>query len=91
MQDDETDAWTEYDEDGIESVEEKEEDTETESEDESEAVEEERKGIEAESEIIDETDILANFMMEFEAKKTKELAAKAEEKRKQLRHLIHVI
>lgn len=95
MQDEETDAWTEYDEDDTEDdeddiLEEEEKDIETELEDETEAVEEERKDIEEESEIIDETDILANFMMEFEARRTKELAVKAEEQRKQLRHLIRV-
>jgi len=51
---------------------------------------EERKDIEVESEIIDETDILTDFMMEFEAKRTKELTTKAEEKKKPLRHLIRV-
>jgi len=89
LQDEEMDTWTEYDENDI--VEEK--DIEMKSGNESEVVEEERKGgirIKAESEIIDETEILTNFMMEFEAKKVKELAVKAEEKKKQLRHLIRV-
>lgn len=88
MQDDETNAWTEYDEEDIETVEE--EDTETQPEDESEAVKEERKDVEVESEIIDEIDILADFRKEFEAKRTKELAVKAEEKKKQLLDLIRV-
>lgn len=83
LQDDETNAWTEYDEEDIETVEE--EDTETQPEDESEAVKEE-----VESEIIDEIDILADFRKEFEAKRTKELAVKAEETKKQLLDLIRV-
>lgn len=88
MQDEETDAWTEYDEDDTEAAEE--EDIETKSEDESKVGKEERKDVETASEITDETDILVDFMMEFEAKRTKELAIKAEEKKKQLRHLIRV-
>lgn len=89
LQDEETDAWDEYDEnDEDDIVEEK--DIEMKSGNESEVVEEERKGIKAESEIIDETDILTNFMMEFEAKRVKELAVKTEEEKKQLQHLIRV-
>ncbi|XP_071643371.1 uncharacterized protein [Temnothorax longispinosus] len=95
LQNEETDAWTEYDEDDTEYdeddiMEKEEKDIKTESEEESEAMEEKRKDVEAKSEIIDETDILANFMMEFEAKRTKELAIKAEEEKKQLRHLMRV-
>lgn len=87
------DAWTEYDENDTENDEDdivEEKDIKMESENETEAVEEEREDVKAESEIIDEADILTNFMMEFEAKRTKELAVKAEEKKKQLRHLIRV-
>ncbi|XP_039303887.1 uncharacterized protein LOC105195831 [Solenopsis invicta] len=87
LQDEETDAWTDYDEDDdMEFAEE--EEKEAVSEDKFEAVKEKRKDVEAESEIIDETDILANFMMEFEARKTKKLVTKVEETKKQLRHLI---
>ncbi|KYQ58153.1 hypothetical protein ALC60_02885, partial [Trachymyrmex zeteki] len=74
LQDEETDAWIDYDEDETVEDEEEEEDIKMESEDKSEAVEEERKDIEAEPEIIDETDIFTDFMMEFEAKRTKEFA-----------------
>lgn len=87
MQYEETDAWTE---DDTEAADEEEKDVEMELEDDSEVVEMERKDVEVESEIIDKTDILADFMTEFEEKKTKELAIKAEETRKQLRHLIGV-
>lgn len=90
LQDEETDAWIDYDEDETVEDEEEEEDIKMESEDKSEAVEEERKDIEAEPEIIDETDIFTDFMMEFEAKRTKEFAVKAEEKKKQLRQLMRV-
>lgn len=93
MQYEESDAWSEYDEDYIETAEEEEKDgkkVEMELKDDSEIVEKERKDIEAKSEIIDDIDMLPNFMMEFEAKRMKELAIKAEETRKQLRHLIGV-
>ncbi|KYN37193.1 hypothetical protein ALC56_08984 [Trachymyrmex septentrionalis] len=61
-----------------------------ESEDKSEVMEEEREDIKAEPEIIDKTDIFADFMKEFEAKQTKELAVETEEKTKQLQQLIRV-
>ncbi|KMQ89701.1 leucine-rich repeat-containing protein [Lasius niger] len=72
----EMDTWTEY-EDEYEY-------------DDFEVMEKEEKDIEIESEVIDETDILTGYITEFEARKTRELAAKAEEKRKHLRHLIGV-
>ncbi|XP_018359771.1 PREDICTED: uncharacterized protein LOC108759020 [Trachymyrmex cornetzi] len=96
LQDEEADAWTNYDEDDTETVEKKEEEEEEEedikmeSEDKSETMEEEREDIKVEPEIINKTDIFTDFMMEFEAKRTKELAIKAEEKKKQLRQLIRI-
>ncbi|KAG5322778.1 LR74B protein, partial [Pseudoatta argentina] len=52
--------------------------------------EKEEEDIKTEPEIIDKTDIFTDFMTEFGAKRTKELAIKAEEKKKQLRQLIRV-
>ncbi|XP_011878260.1 PREDICTED: leucine-rich repeat-containing protein 74A-like [Vollenhovia emeryi] len=87
LQDEETEAWTEYDADDIEE----DEDVETESEEElEEAMEEKSTDVEAESEMIDETDIMTKFMMEFEAIRTKDSAIKAEDKKTLLRHLIRV-
>ncbi|XP_018345431.1 PREDICTED: uncharacterized protein LOC108750473 [Trachymyrmex septentrionalis] len=87
-------AWTNYDKDDTETVEkekeEEKEDIKMESEDKSEVMEEEREDIKAEPEIIDKTDIFADFMKEFEAKQTKELAVETEEKTKQLQQLIRV-
>lgn len=51
----------------------------------------EEKTLEVESEITDEIDTLLDYVPKFEARRTKELAAKAEEKKRQLRHLIGVI
>ncbi|KAG5311028.1 LR74B protein, partial [Acromyrmex insinuator] len=61
-------------------------------EDDTEIVEEEKEeeDIKTEPEIIDKTDIFTDFMAEFGAKRTKELAIKAEKKKKQLRQLIGV-
>ncbi|XP_012216535.2 leucine-rich repeat-containing protein 74A-like isoform X2 [Linepithema humile] len=73
------DMSTEDDEDEIESAEEEKE--------------EEKESVEAESEVIDETIILADYMRRFETRRMQELAAKkekAEEKKKQLRYLIGV-
>lgn len=88
MQDEETDTWTDYDEEDIEDDEDDEE-LEEEEKDKFEAVEE-QKDLEAESEIINGIDIWANFMPDFEARKMKELAAKAEKEKIQLRQLIRV-
>lgn len=85
MEDEETDEWTEHDEDEDDT--EGEEDIETESED--EAVEEKREDVDAESEMIDETDLWANIMREFKARGIKGLTA-AEEMGQQLRQLIRV-
>lgn len=74
----EYDDFEEEDKDDI-VMEEKEKDTKTESE-----------AIKAEAEVVDETDTLPDYVTEFEARKSKELAAQAEEKKKHLRHLIGV-
>lgn len=82
MQHEEMDTWTEYeDEYEYDDLEEEEKDI---------VMEEEERDIETESEVIDETDIMTGYITEFEARKMRELAAQAEEKKKHLRRLIGV-
>lgn len=82
------DTWTEYEDEYVYEDEYEYDDFEEEEKD--IVMEEEEKDIETKSEVIDETDVMAGYVTEFEARKMRELAAQAEEKKKHLRRLIGV-
>ncbi|XP_072745692.1 uncharacterized protein [Anoplolepis gracilipes] len=95
----EMDTWTEYENEYEDEYEDENEDENEygnfEEEEKDIVMKEEEKDIEmkvieTESETVDDTDILTDYITEFEARRTRESTAKAEEKKKHLRHLIGV-